>query len=121
MKKNDFYLIGGIIVFILVAFIGLYIFRTEGTMVVVSVNEKELISLPLDEDTTYTIHHDDGQWNTIEIKDGYVSMLDASCPQKICVKHHKIHYSFESIYCNPNEVFLRIVDDTENELDAIAK
>lgn len=121
MKKNDFYLIGGILLLAVVAIIMLQVFKSEGSRVVIKVNGKEHISLPLNEDTIYTIRQDDGQWNTVEIKDGYVRMLDASCPQKICVKHHKIHYNNESIYCDPNDVFLWIVGDTESELDAIAK
>ncbi|NLJ97244.1 MAG: NusG domain II-containing protein [Clostridiales bacterium] len=121
MKKNDFYLVGGILLLAIIALIMIQLMKSEGSMVVVRVQDKEYMRLPLDEDTTYTIHQDDGQWNTIEIKNGYVRMLDASCPQKICVKHRRIRYNNESIYCNPNEVFLWVVGDTDSELDAIAK
>lgn len=121
MKKNDFYLIGGVLLLIVVMFILFQLFKSEGSKVIITVDGKEYKTLSLEEDTTYTIQHEDGQWNTLEIKDGHVSMIGASCPDKICVKHNKIHYDDESITCLPNKVVLKVISDNESELDAIAK
>lgn len=120
MKKNDFYLIGGIIILIALGFILMQLFKSEGSKVIIMINDKEHKTLYLNEDTIYTIQHDDGEWNTLEIKDGYVRMIDASCPDKICVKHKKMRFNNEKITCIPNKVVLRIIGGEESELDAIA-
>mgnify|MGYP000896142711 CR=1 FL=1 len=119
MKKNDLFLIGGIIVFVFVAFLLLLIFRTEGSKVLI--DGKEHKTFNINEDTTYNILLDNGEWNILEIKDGYVKMLDASCPDKLCVKHNKIRYNTESITCLPNGVDIRVIGGEESDLDAIAK
>ena len=76
-------------------------------------------TLYLKENTTYTVKGKDGTYNTFEIKDGYVDMLDASCPDKLCVNHSNIHYNNETIVCLPNKVVLQITDAGEGEVDAV--
>lgn len=119
MKKNDFYLIGGIILFIFLGFLFMIIFRTEGSQVLITIDGKEHKTFNLNEDTRYEILHD-GERNVLEIKDGYVRMIEASCPDKLCVKHRGIHYDNESITCLPNRVVLRVIGGEESDLDAIA-
>lgn len=121
MKKNDWYLIIGILVFVALAFLLLLLFRTEGSKVLITIDGREHKSFDINDDITYKILQDDGEWNTLEIKDGYVRMLEASCPDKLCVKHYKIHYSNESITCLPNGVDIRIIGGKEGDLDAIAE
>ena len=120
MKKNDLYLIAGILLLILISYLLLQIFKSEGSKVIVTIDGKEYKTFSLNDDTVYTIRQEDGQWNTFEIKDGYVKMLEASCPDKLCVKFNKIHYNDETITCLPNRVVLRIVGGEENDIDAIA-
>jgi len=86
----------------------------------VTINGEEDKSFYLNEDTTYKILHENGEWNTLEIKDGYVRMVDASCPDKLCVKHREIHDDNESITCLPNRVVLRVIGGQKSELDGIA-
>ncbi|NLL72487.1 MAG: NusG domain II-containing protein [Clostridiales bacterium] len=121
MKKNDFYLIGGLIFLIAVMYFFINLSKTEGSKLIITVDGKEHKILPLDKDTTYTIEHEDGNFNTLEIKDGHVGMVDASCPDKICVKHHTIHNNNESITCLPNNVVLRVLSDEESDMDAISR
>lgn len=120
MKKNDLFLIGGIIILIALSFLLINLLKTEGSKVLITVDGKEYKTFKLSEDTVYTIEHEDGHFNTFEIKDGYVKMLDASCPDKLCVKHKEIHYNNESITCLPNRVDIRIIGGEESDFDAIA-
>lgn len=120
MKKNDLYLIGGIILIIALSFLFIILYRSEGSKVIITVDGKEYMTFDLNEDTVYTIKHENGDWNTFEIKDGYVRMIDASCPDKLCVKHNEIHYNNESITCLPNRVVIGITGGEESGLDAIA-
>ncbi|CUH92563.1 NusG domain II-containing protein [Herbinix luporum] len=120
MKKNDLYLIVGILTLIGISFLIINLYKTSGSKVIITVDGKEHKVFNLKEDTIYKIEHDNGHWNTIEIKDGYVKMLDASCPDKLCVMHKKIQNNNESITCLPNKVVLRIIDGKEKGPDAVA-
>ena len=121
MKKNDFYLIGGIIILVVLGFLLMLLFRTEGSKLLITIDGKEHKTFDINEDITYEIEHEDGEWNTLVIKDGYVSMLDASCPDKLCVKHKRIHYDNETITCLPNRVVLKVIGQEESDIDAIAE
>ncbi|MHB8131144.1 MAG: NusG domain II-containing protein [Mobilitalea sp.] len=120
IKKNDLILIGVIILLGVAVIIFMNAIKTEGSKVVITIDGNVYDTLELKEDTTYTVEVDNGVWNTFEIKDGYVNMLDASCPDKLCVKHNDIHYDHETIVCLPNKVVLEVIDGEENEIDTIA-
>ena len=55
--------------------------------------------------------------NILCIKEGYVYMEYADCPDQICVKHKAISKNGEMIICLPNEVFVRVENATENKID----
>lgn len=64
--------------------------------------------------------------NICEIKDGYVSMIQADCPDQICVHTAKISEAGGSIVCLPHKVVLEITGETdgkgkkEPEVDSIS-
>ncbi len=119
IKRNDFILIGVILILGLAMIVYLNLTKKEGSKVVITVDGEVYDTLPLEEDTVFTVTGKDGTRNTFEIRDGYVDMLDASCPDKICVDHSKIHYNNETIVCLPNRVVLEITGAEENEVDAV--
>ena len=47
-------------------------------------------------------------YNVVEIKDGTVSVTEASCKNQVCVKHGAISRSGETIVCLPNRLVVRI-------------
>jgi len=129
IKKNDFILIGIILAIVLLiwslSFFKLnwpmkFFMKTEGSKVRITVDGQEYKILDLDKDTTFSIEQENGKFNTFEIRDGYVDMIDASCPDKICVHQKEIHYDHETIVCLPNKVVLEIIDGQVNEVDSVA-
>ena len=46
--------------------------------------------------------------NTVEIKDGAVTVTNADCKNQICVNHSAITKKGESIICLPNKVIAEI-------------
>jgi hypothetical protein len=120
IKRNDLILIGAVIILCLGFLAYMYFMKEEGSKVEVTVDGNVYDTFDLTEDTTFTVELEDGTWNTFEIKDGYVNMLDASCPDKLCVKHKDIHYNHETIVCLPNKVVLEVVGGDESEVDMIA-
>ena len=120
IKKNDFILIGIILVLGIAFIVFMNLTKKEGSRVVITVNGEVYDTLSLLEDTTYTVEGKDGSYNTFVIKDGFVDMLEASCPDEVCVKHKKIHYNNETIVCLPNKVVLEVKDSEDNSVDVIA-
>ncbi|MDF2906522.1 MAG: putative rane protein [Herbinix sp.] len=120
IKKNDLILIGVILVLGLAVIAFMNITKEEGSKVVITVDGKVYDTLYLKEDTSYTVKLDNDNYNTFEIKDGYVDMMDASCPDKICVNHNNIHYNNETIVCLPNKVVLEVTQSEDSGVDAIA-
>ncbi|MBE5966063.1 MAG: NusG domain II-containing protein [Lachnospiraceae bacterium] len=120
LKKNDLILIIGIVVLGVGALLAIHFSKESGSKVRVTLKQEELKTFKLEEDTIYTVEGENGAWNTFEIKDGYVNMIDASCPDKLCVAQKGIHYDHETIVCLPNQVVLEIIGGEENEVDSVA-
>lgn len=120
MKRNDFILAG--IVFVIAA--ALIIFRNStkelGDLVVIKVGGEIVKELPLNQDTSLEITGIDGGTNTLVIQEGYADILEASCPDKLCVRQKQIHYNGETLVCLPNQVIIEIQSDEESGLDAIS-
>lgn len=120
MKKNDFILVGALLLVGCLVLLFMSFTKKEGGKVIITVDGEEYKTMELEEDTEYKVELDNGQWNTFEIKDGVVDMIDASCPDKICVNHKEIHYDKDMIVCLPNNVVLQIAGGEESKLDAVA-
>lgn len=122
MKKADL-----IIIAIVLAIAGILVFflyfvnGDSGKYVQVEVdgNVIETISLNDDFEKTYDF---DGETNTLVIEDGRANMIDANCPDGICVSHKPIYRSGESIICLPHKVVVTVLDDSssDDEVDAVA-
>lgn len=56
--------------------------------------------------------------NVVEIKDGKVSVIDADCNNRACVKSNAISKKGEQIVCLPHKLIVVIKGGSEGELDA---
>ena len=72
----------------------------------------------LTEDRRIEINHGT---NILEIKNGEASMIEADCPDQICVHEKAISADGESIICLPNKIVVEVESDKESELDAVMK
>lgn len=90
--------------------------KTEGGSVVVMIDGKESARYALNKDTQITIKNGDSSNNLI-IKDGFAKIVEASCPDKLCVKQNSISYNGETITCLPNKVVVKIISETAPETD----
>ncbi len=119
MKKHDFIVIGIILLAALGIFALLYLGDSGGAYVNVEVDGKITETFPLGEDRTYTVITEKGT-NTLVIKDGFASVTEADCPDKICVRHRKINRNGESIICLPHKVVISISDKGSDEIDLVS-
>ena len=119
-SRNELYLVCGLLVFAVIFFAG-YRFLNRGTasVAVVSVNGQILQELPLDQDADLIIEGMNGGTNQactvpmfptnhLVIRDGAVSITEASCPDKICVHEGAKREKGEAITCLPNKVIITI-------------
>ena len=77
----------------------------EGAYVVVMVQNNEEARYSLAIDGVYDIN---GGTNTIEIKDGRVRMIEAFCPNHLCIRQGWIRFEGQSIVCLPNTVSVTV-------------
>ena len=91
--------------------------RRDGAAVVVEQDGKETARYALDENRTVRIKGQGG-YNLLIIEGGEAWLLEADCPNLLCVKTGKIRYAGQSIVCLPHKVAVRIVGGA-SALDAV--
>lgn len=59
--------------------------------------------------------------NILRVSHGGIEMIEADCPDQLCLTFGHIHRGHETIVCLPNRVFVEIIGDSEEGggLDAI--
>lgn len=117
MKKNDKMLIA----IVLIAAMGIFLVHNMlsgkgASTVTVKVDGKVTGTYSLIENQTIEIN---GGSNVLKIEDGIADMIEADCPDKLCVKQKAVSKNKESIICLPNEVIVEVKSDEDSEYDAI--
>lgn len=121
MKKNDVIMIAVIVIIALAAFVGVNLYgeqNTKDAQAVVTIDGKEYGSYPLAEDITVKIESENDGFNLLVIEDGAASVEEASCPDKICVRHKPIDKTGETLVCLPNKVVVEIENGEAADVDA---
>lgn len=126
MKKRDFkteksfyardFVAVAMVLAVLIASIVMLTAKKGGT-VEVYVDGKLTYSYALDKNRTFEVDCDNGK-NVVEIKDGKVSVIDADCNNRACVKSKAISKKGEQIVCLPHKLIVVIKGGSEGELDA---
>ena len=91
---------------------------SKGDWVIVTVNQKETIRLPLNQDQ---ITHVKGPLGLteIEVKKGRARIARSPCKNKVCIKSGYIRYADRLAACIPNRVVVRIVGKSHRGVDAV--
>jgi hypothetical protein len=115
MKKNDIILLIGILGIASIMFFGFSLFQKEAEEILITVDGQEYGRYKLSEDAEIPIN----DTNYLIIRDGVADMIEASCPDHICVNQKEISKSGETIVCLPNKVIVEIKNAESTELDAV--
>lgn len=75
----------------------------------------------LEMDQEIPIEIDGKVTNVLKISDGKADMVEADCPDKLCVHQKAISKNNETIVCLPNKVVVQIISSEESEFDSFAK
>lgn len=130
MKKGNKNLIAVIILLIMTAILyAIWIFLSGGIKdtseaaiktAKIYQNGKELYSIPLNEvQESYEIEIDgeNGAKNIIFVEKGKISVKEASCPDKICIKTGPISNGRLPITCLPNHLVIQIKEGKTDDVD----
>ena len=103
MKKKELTFIISIVVFALILWGGMYLTRRGhyGT-IRITVNGEEYGTYSLAKDQVIKI----GDTNVCEIKNGKVRMIEADCPDHLCMKQKAVDSTGGTIVCLPNKVVI---------------
>ena len=117
--KNDVILIAALLMLGGALALFLLFTRQTGGRVLVQVDGETVMELPLSEDTR-TVLGEDGRSNTLVVENGAARVVEADCPDQVCVRHGAVRYAGESIVCLPHRLIVTIEGGAENGVDGIA-
>lgn len=123
MKKRVMILVS-VLVCILIASIGTVIYMqnasTTGVYAHIYKNDKLIKTIDLSQvEAPYqiTIEADNGGKNVLEIRQGSIGVVEASCPDHLCMNMGFISNSLMPVTCLPNHLVIRV--DNQNDTTGI--
>lgn len=122
VKKMDIILLVTIIIVAMIIFIFYKFNLKDGNTVIVYYNNNIIYTHSLGDDTEKTIKTPLGI-NKIIISDGKVKMIEADCPDKLCIYQKSINKVGENIVCLPHKLIVKIINNKSQEnieLDSIS-
>ena len=106
-------LLAGIVVLGIAVFLVLRFLGPKGTTAVISVDGQEIrrvsltgVQQPYDIEIETEYGH-----NTVHVENGAISVTDADCPDKICVKQGRLSTAGVPIVCMPHRLVIQIEGD----------
>ena len=123
MKKKDIILIAAVLAISLISLAAIKMTQKDGKEVIVTVEGKEVYKTSIKKDQIYQIPEENGT-NVMQIKDGKVTMIEATCPDHYCMKQKAVDEHGGSIICLPNKVVIEgenTAEDSESspKIDAV--
>ena len=123
-KSNRFWLVilGLLVLAGVVGLVFVHSRRETGAEVQVIQGGEVTDTLSLGKNVTRRYESETGGYNIVEIRDGKVSVIEASCPDKVCVNHGPTDQTADPIVCLPNKLVVRVLapGDDPNQLDGVS-
>ena len=117
--RNDFLLAAALLLLGGALALFLWLTRQTGGIVAVQIDGEVAMELPLSEDRSLVLGEGE-HTNTLVIRDGTAQVVEASCPDQICVGQGAIQYAGESIVCLPHKLVITVEGGPPPEIDAAA-
>ncbi len=124
LRKNDIILIVALLVIGLGAYLAITLFQgasTKNGTALVTIDGEVYGRFPLVVDATERIELPNGAYNLLVIENGQADIVEASCPDGICVKHRPVSKNGQTIVCLPNKMVVEIENGEASDIDAIAR
>ena len=117
--RNDFFLVAALLLLGGVLALFLRLTRQTGGTVSVQIDGKAVMELPLSEDTQIVLGEGE-HTNTLVIAGGKAQVVEASCPDRICVGQGAVQYAGESVVCLPHKLVITVQGGPPPDIDAAA-
>lgn len=88
----------------------------SGNTADIYIDDKLVQTIDMSVDDEYTFQTDKGS-NTVEVRNGAVSMKSADCPDKVCVRMGTKNRNGETITCLPHKLVIEVHGGQEQEVD----
>lgn len=88
----------------------------SGNTADVYIDDKLVQTIDMSVNDEYTFQTDKGS-NTVEVRNGAVSMKSADCPDKVCVRMGTKNRNGETITCLPHKLVIEVHGGQEQEVD----
>ncbi len=121
--RNDGIFIGVLATICVIVFIVFSVMhRSQGSIIVITRNGELYGTYNLSQNQTIEIENMDHEvTNTLQIKDGVAKMIEADCPDKLCMHQKAISVSKENIVCLPNRIVVTVEADHNEGLDGFVQ
>ena len=93
--------------------------RQAGGRVSVRIGGEIIMELSLDKDAQVVLGSGE-HTNTLVIKNGMAQVVEAGCPDQICVNQGAIQYEGESIVCLPHRLVVTVEGGQAGDVDITA-
>lgn len=122
IAKADFLLL---FVLLLLGIAGVFTVRImtqkSGASVRVLVHGEIYGTYGIEQEQSIKIRQNGSVTNVLQISEGKAKMVQADCPDKLCVHQNAIAKQGETIVCLPNQVVVEIEGEEASDLDAVAR
>lgn len=118
--RNDAILIAVLLILGGALALFLWFTRQTGGYASVQVDGETLMELPLNKDARIVLGEGE-HTNVLVIEDGTAQVIEATCPDQICVRQGAVRYAGESIVCLPHKLVVTVEGGAQNDVDATAK
>ena len=114
--RVDLILIAALLLLSGVLYLVLRAGRQEGGVAVVRVNGVETERHSLSVNGTFPLN---GGSNILVIRDGQAWLSEANCPDLLCVRQGRVHYTGQVITCLPNRVTVTVEGGESDGVDLV--
>ncbi|MCR4923201.1 MAG: NusG domain II-containing protein [Lachnospiraceae bacterium] len=96
---------------------------SESSKAVIRVGDLIYASYPLSKDRTVRIEGKGGHYCVLRIEDRRLDIIEANCPDKVCVNTPALTSTDGALVCLPAEILVTIEGEegTEKEYDAVSQ
>ena len=91
--------------------------QPSSNVALITVDGKKIQEIDLTKPQSFDIKTTNGT-NSILVKNCRIYITDATCPDKLCVRHGELHNKYDAIVCLPNKVVIEYKN--QKAVDAVA-